>query len=137
MQNQYGMDRELWLKQQSSVKEEDVVKARRWIEKSLGIPASSEPFNDWLHSGEILCDFINKLVPNKIPKINRKKMPFFQMENITSYCNACRELGVKDHDLFRTDDLYESKNIGQVLQSLSALNRVAKNIPGFQGPFLE
>ena len=33
-------------------------------------------------------------------------MPFKQMENINSYTDACRRLGVPESDLFDTVDLY-------------------------------
>jgi len=36
-------------------------------------------------------------------------MPFKQMENISNFLKACRALGVAEHDLFETVDLYEAK----------------------------
>lgn len=38
---------------------------------------------------------------------------------------------------FRTVDLYEAKNMNQVIHCIHALARAAKNIPGFKGPFME
>lgn len=36
-------------------------------------------------------------------------MPFKQMENISNFLKACRVLGVAEHDLFETVDLFEQK----------------------------
>eukprot|EP01115_Flamella_aegyptia_P001197 TRINITY_DN1192_c0_g1_i1.p1 TRINITY_DN1192_c0_g1~~TRINITY_DN1192_c0_g1_i1.p1 ORF type:complete len:97 (-),score=58.46 TRINITY_DN1192_c0_g1_i1:45-335(-) len=50
-------------------------------------------------------------------------MPFVQMENISAYLNACRDLGLAVHDLFQTVDLFEAKNMNQVVINLTALKR--------------
>ena len=41
-------------------------------------------------------------------------MPFAQRENIQSFCDAVKALGVKDINNFAADDLYEAKNMKQV-----------------------
>jgi len=46
-----------------------------------------------------------------------------QMENIATYIAACRELGVPDRENFMTVDLYEGKNLGQVVQNILVLKR--------------
>ena len=38
--------------------------------------------------------------------VSASAMPFKQMENINSYTDACRRLGVPESDLFDTVDLY-------------------------------
>ena len=40
------------------------------------------------------------------------------MENIAQFLNGAKELGVPPHDLFQTVDLFEKKNMTQVLQIL-------------------
>ena len=62
-------------------------------------------------------------------------MPFKQMENINSYTEACRRLGVPDSDLFVTVDLFEGKNMPAVVRNLHSLGRVAQ-AKGFAGPSL-
>jgi hypothetical protein len=37
----------------------------------------------------------------------------------------------------RTVDLYEAKNMNQVIHCIHALARAARNAPGFSGPFME
>ena len=50
-------------------------------------------------------------------------MPFKQMENITAFLRACRTVGVSEHDLFETVDLYEEKDLNVVIQCIFALGR--------------
>lgn len=47
-----------------------------------------------------------------------------QMENISNFLKACRAVGVAEHSLFETVDLYESKDLGLVVRCLV---RVAVN----------
>lgn len=69
-------------------------------------------------------------------------MPFKIMENISSFLSACSKFGISDSDMFQTVDLYEAKNMSQVLQTLSTLRRitgcgtsapVANQVPLFEG----
>lgn len=44
-----------------------------------------------------------------------------QMENISNFLKACRAVGVAEHSLFETVDLYEGKDIGLVVRCLVRL----------------
>lgn len=57
-------------------------------------------------------------------------MPFVQMENISHFLRACQmpPLGLPDHDVFQTVDLYESKDPAQVLQCIAAFSRRANAV---------
>lgn len=50
------------------------------------------------------------------------------MENITAFCKAIKELGVPDSDNFNTIDLYESKDLFQVMIAIESLGRVAQQL---------
>jgi len=76
-----------------------------------------------LKSGVLLCTFLNKLKPSSVAKINTSKMPFKEMENVDSYIKACATLGVPSQYSFMTVDLYEAKNLNQVIQNLMSLKR--------------
>ena len=54
-------------------------------------------------------------------------MAFKQMENIGNFLDACSQYGVAKNDTFQTVDLYEGKNIPQVMAGLEALGRKAKS----------
>ena len=57
-----------------------------------------------------------------------------QMENINNFLKAAQEIGVPKYDLFMSIDLYEGKNIPQVVQALYSLGSVVLNLPGYNGP---
>ena len=94
-----------------------------------------EALRQWLMSGVVLCDLIDRVRPGCVAKPSASPMPFKQMENIGNYVEACRELGVPQQDLFVTVDLYEGKNLGAVVRNIHSLGRVAQAL-GFEGPAL-
>jgi hypothetical protein len=52
-------------------------------------------------------------------------------------CRACRAVGVPEHDLFETVDLFEERDIGCVVRCLFALGRTIQvTVPEFRGPVL-
>jgi len=104
------------------------------MEEVLGIKLSDAPIQSILKSGEILCDLVNKIKPGSVPKVNKATMAFKQMENINNFLSAIAKLGVSQTDTFMTVDLYEDKNMNQVIQSLHALGRISRTVPGYTGP---
>lgn len=58
------------------------------------------------------------------------------MENIGYFLKAAADLGLQKHDAFMTVDLYESKNIPQVIQSLFIFGSVVQKLPGYNLPRL-
>ena len=56
------------------------------------------------------------------------------MENISNFIKACRALGVPEHGLFTTPDLYDGKSIVNVTNGIVALGSKAQTIPGYSGP---
>lgn len=59
------------------------------------------------------------------------------MENISSFLRACRALGVSEHDLFETVDLFEEKDMNVVVQCIFALGRtIQRTVPEYTGPTL-
>ncbi|KAL4161302.1 hypothetical protein PRNP1_001857 [Phytophthora ramorum] len=110
--------------------------AQAWIEAVLG-ESFLTGFGDSLKDGIMLCTLMNKIKPGLIPKIQSSSMPFKQMENVTSFVRACRSIGVAEFDLFETVDLYNQKNIGQVVHCIHALGRtIQKTMPEYDGPRL-
>jgi hypothetical protein len=99
---------------------------RNWIENLTGEKFSDKSFGKSLKNGILLCQLANKIRPGICPKIQKSPAPFVQMENINAYLNAARQLGVPTADLFMTVDLFEEKNIGQVIRNLDALRRVTR-----------
>ena len=57
---------------------------------------------------------INKLMPDRIKKINTGNLAFKLMENIEMFTNACKDYGLLDAETFQTVDLWDGQNIHQV-----------------------
>jgi len=120
----YGIDAELEAKKESNYDHSMEARAQDWMEKVLGDSYSVQGnFHDSLKSGVMLCKLMNAVNNNVIHKIGTGNAPFVQMENIGSYLKACQQLGLAQHDLFQTVDLYEAKNMGQVVNNILALKR--------------
>eukprot|EP00960_Hanusia_phi_P073937 768120-Hanusia_phi.AAC.2 len=84
-----------------------------WIHDLLSVELDSTNLQPALKSGKILCELVNRISPKAVRKINSSEMPFAQRENIQSFSDAVRALGVKDINNFAADDLYEAKNMKQ------------------------
>jgi hypothetical protein len=98
--------------------------AQEWIEEITGIQFEGS-FQESLMNGIILCKLMNKIKPGSVPKFNDPAtMPFKKMENIANAIKALRSLGMKEFEMFGTPDLYDGKNIGQVINSVHALGRL-------------
>ncbi|GAB1598020.1 myophilin-like [Argonauta hians] len=108
-----------------------------WIEAILGEPIDrKKPFEEVLKNGIILCNFINKLLPGSVKKIETKGTGFVLMQNLERFQAALKKYGVPETEVFQTVDLYERKNIPQVVLCIFAIGRVAQTRPDFNGPIL-
>jgi len=106
----------------------------QWVETVTGEPFGEKTLPEALKSGITLCNLINKLKPGTIKKINKSTMPFMMMENINAFLASAGSLGVPTADLFSTVDLYDKKNIPQVIVTLQSLGRMSRRIQGYTGP---
>ena len=113
--------------------------AKAWIEKVLGCALGPGRLQPKLKSGVVLCDLANQLEPDVCKKPSASSQPFAQRENIGFYLVAATKLGVPNHDMFTTVDLFECRN-GQawvtVLVNLHSLGRVMQRRSGYSGPTL-
>ncbi|XP_067394530.1 calponin-3 isoform X1 [Emydura macquarii macquarii] len=116
-----------WLKHMIALKydpqaEEDL---RNWIEEVTGLSVGAN-FQLGLKDGIILCELINKLQPGSVKKINQSELNWHQLENIGNFIKAIQAYGMKPHDIFEANDLFENGNMTQVQTSLVALAGLAK-----------
>jgi hypothetical protein len=136
----HGMDAELAAKRLAQFDPARAAVAVAWLcdlSKTPQFPVDQM----WarLKDGHILCQAANKLAANACPKVNSSAMPFKQMENITAFINACRNVfKVPEHELFETVDLYEEKDLGCFVTCICSLGRVVAAAPprGFTGPHI-
>eukprot|EP00913_Durusdinium_trenchii_P034872 g32620.t1 len=115
----------------SANNEQDVV---QWIEAIAGSQKGDASVAEWLKSGVVLCDLVNAIQPGLIRTVNQQCVPFKQMENITKFLNAARELGLPESSMFDTPDLYEEKNVDSVITCIYALGGAVQTVrPEFTG----
>ncbi|XP_067950972.1 muscle-specific protein 20-like [Watersipora subatra] len=95
------------------------------IKESFDTAGDAKNVHLQLKSGQRLARLVNVIQPGKISQraIDTAKMPFKQMELINLFINACKALGVPDHECFATVDLYEEQNMNQVVTCIAALMR--------------
>ncbi|KAJ1867777.1 Protein kinase of the Mitotic Exit Network [Coemansia sp. RSA 989] len=103
--------------------------AVKFIEAVLGEHLDACTLRESLRDGVVLCRLINALRPGSVKRINTKRLPFTQMENISNFLAAAQKLGLDSSDLFQTVDLYEGKNMPRVIMTLLAIARVVAGIP--------
>ncbi|KAG1969599.1 calponin-1 [Pimephales promelas] len=103
-------------------KEEEL---RVWIEGITG-RSIGDDFQKGLKNGVILCELVNKLQPGSVKKINQSSQNWHQLENLTNFIKAITTYGLKPHDIFEANDLFENGNMTQVQTTLLALAGMAK-----------
>lgn len=95
-----------------------------WLAEVLAADLGSGSLHDALKDGVVLCNLINKIRCTRDSKFPSKmKASFVQMENICYFIENARSLGVPDSENFQTIDLFEGKNMKQVMHCLYSLSR--------------
>ena len=113
----FGLDAELAARREATYDHQAEREAQDWIEDVTGEPFVDE-FAEELKNGRRLCELINIIKPGAVRRVNDSRMPFKQMENISNFLKACRVVGVAEHSLFETVDLFEGKDLGLVVRCL-------------------
>lgn len=118
-----------------------------WINQLTGenIPSGRENVCMTLKNGQILVKLIN-VVYDKTPQLpplaakkkrpikhNTMSAPFKQMENIQVFLDAAQAYGVPVASLFQTVDLFEARNMAQVLNTILQLGTECQR-NNFDGP---
>ena len=102
-------------------KEETEVK--NWISEVLKEEVEDIPLHSLLKDGVLLCNLINKINNTSSKYPNKSKSNFVQMENIHYFIQNARNLNVPDSENFQTIDLFEGKNMKQVIHCIYSLSR--------------
>jgi len=129
----YGLDAEIKQKLASKFDPIKCAQAIAWLETVTGIKSEGATLHEYLRSGKVLCTAVNTVKPGSVKTINTMKAPFKERENIANYLAACKGLGSKDSDLFMTQDLYDSGNLGVVVDQIFTLSSLALK-HGYTGP---
>ncbi|ELW62100.1 Calponin-3 [Tupaia chinensis] len=97
--------------------EEDL---RNWREEVTGMSIGTN-FQLGLKDGIILCELINKPQPGSVKKVNESSLNWPPMENIGNFIKTIQAYGMKSHDIFEANDLFQNGNMTQVQTTLVAL----------------
>jgi len=134
----FGMHADMRQKQNQKYEKEasNIEKVSDWLKKVSGV--EFKDFQEGLKSGVVLCKAMNKIQKHSIKKIHNDEQPFHQRENIDNFIAACRELGLKDQELFLPNDLYDGKNLLGVAECLISLSRLLRGgrVAEFAGPYI-
>lgn len=134
---EYGMDAEIQRKLASKYSPQRAQEVMNWIGAVIGENGlGRSDIHVALKDGVRLCKLVNKIKAGSVRSINNGNAPFVQRENIAAFCDAIKRLGVKQQDVFVTQDLFEGDNLVQVIDTLYALAGVSQGIAGFHGPYI-
>lgn len=107
-----------------------------WMEHVTGQSRGPLSVQDWLQSGQVLCDLVNRIKPGSV-QVSRMLAPDNKMQNLKGFIQAAKSLGVPESAMFDPYDLYEKNNISAVVSTIYALAAsIRKEIPGYTGPLL-
>ncbi|XP_074444017.1 LIM and calponin homology domains-containing protein 1 isoform X2 [Larus michahellis] len=84
--------------------------AQKWIEQVTGRSFGEKDFRSGLENGILLCELLNAIKPGLVKKINRLPTPIAGLDNIILFLRGCKELGLKESQLFDPGDLQDTSN---------------------------
>ncbi|XP_025841836.2 LIM and calponin homology domains-containing protein 1 isoform X16 [Vulpes vulpes] len=67
-------------------------------------------FRTGLENGILLCELLNAIKPGLVKKINRLPTPIAGLDNIILFLRGCKELGLRESQLFDPSDLQDTSN---------------------------
>uniref|UniRef100_A0A669PKT3 LIM and calponin homology domains 1 n=2 Tax=Phasianus colchicus TaxID=9054 RepID=A0A669PKT3_PHACC len=100
--------------------------AQKWIEQVTGRSFGEKDFRSGLENGILLCELLNAIKPGLVKKINRLPTPIAGLDNIILFLRGCKELGLKESQLFDPGDLQDTSN--RVTVKNTDCSRKLKNV---------
>ncbi|SAL94867.1 hypothetical protein [Absidia glauca] len=92
-----------------------------FLNQILGLNLQVGGLDDALKDGVLLCRLINKIRPGTIKHVGQKDLTFVKMDNITSFLQGAKQIGLTDTQLFETSDLFEGKDLLAVMNTVMVL----------------
>jgi hypothetical protein len=109
---------------------------RGWLGALAGAALMSGDLHVLLRDGTVLCRAANALAPGLV-KANLLKpaaTKFQALETIAAFLGAARDLGVAEHELFTSKQLYDGDAMDAVMRTVVALARVSTRRADYNGP---
>ncbi|NWS59985.1 LIMC1 protein, partial [Chunga burmeisteri] len=80
------------------------------LQQVTGRSFGEKDFRSGLENGILLCELLNAIRPGLVKKINRLPTPIAGLDNIILFLRGCKELGLKESQLFDPGDLQDTSN---------------------------
>ncbi|NXK31789.1 LIMC1 protein, partial [Piprites chloris] len=80
------------------------------FQQVTGRSFGEKDFRSGLENGILLCELLNAIKPGLVKKINRLPTPIAGLDNIILFLRGCKELGLKESQLFDPGDLQDTSN---------------------------
>uniref|UniRef100_A0A2K5BYW3 LIM and calponin homology domains 1 n=1 Tax=Aotus nancymaae TaxID=37293 RepID=A0A2K5BYW3_AOTNA len=80
------------------------------LQQVTGRSFGDKDFRTGLENGILLCELLNAIKPGLVKKINRLPTPIAGLDNIILFLRGCKELGLKESQLFDPNDLQDTSN---------------------------
>lgn len=91
---------------------------------------------EWLRTGVVLCQLVNKIVPGLI-HVSQGAAEYRMMENIDKFLKVAKSFGLREWERFELLDLFEARDMGRVINCLYSFAEVIPQaVPRYEGPFL-
>uniref|UniRef100_A0A7M4EPA7 LIM and calponin homology domains 1 n=1 Tax=Crocodylus porosus TaxID=8502 RepID=A0A7M4EPA7_CROPO len=125
------------------------------FQQATGRGFGDKDFRSGLENGILLCELLNAIKPGLVKKINRLPTPIAGLDNIILFLRGCKELGLKESQLFDPGDLQDASNrvtvknidysrklknvlvtiywLGKAANSCTSYNGAALNLREFEG----
>ncbi|XP_074848779.1 LIM and calponin homology domains-containing protein 1 isoform X2 [Carettochelys insculpta] len=122
--------------------------AQHWIEQVTGRSFGDKDFRSGLENGILLCELLNAIKPGLVKKINRLSTPIAGLDNTILFLRGCKELGLKESQLFDPSDLQDtssrvtvknidnSRKLKNVLVTIYWLGKAANRCTSYSGATL-
>uniref|UniRef100_A0A8D1NMK0 LIM and calponin homology domains 1 n=1 Tax=Sus scrofa TaxID=9823 RepID=A0A8D1NMK0_PIG len=119
------------------------------IQQVTGRSFGDKDFRTGLENGILLCELLNAIKPGLVKKINRLPTPIAGLDNIILFLRGCKELGLKESQLFDPSDLQDTSNrvtvksldysrkLKNVLVTIYWLGKAANSSASYSGTTLD
>eukprot|EP01124_Arcella_intermedia_P000717 TRINITY_DN10393_c0_g1_i1.p1 TRINITY_DN10393_c0_g1~~TRINITY_DN10393_c0_g1_i1.p1 ORF type:complete len:1142 (-),score=278.39 TRINITY_DN10393_c0_g1_i1:110-3535(-) len=108
-----------------------------WIADLLNVNLGTEKLHKLILSGTLLCRVLETVKEGSISTqyLKESKLAYVQRATIGHFLDVCHDvLGIPKLGFFEVSDLYDGKNLVQVMNSLFVVIKTIEKLPHYQGP---